>query len=160
MPWPTDARSTPAAHICRRDPLRASFHGGPRPGPLLVRILKMGGPGGGPASRPSRSVLHKMQTWRAWTPTRTPPILRMRTRRGPGPGPLWKPALSPPFSLGGKAYGSPSVRFVCNRRGRCFYRNLFTFLVHAFLSQTFLLLFIALTQCDESSGLQNMKLTW
>ena len=33
-------------HYVLQSSLRAGFHGGPGPGPLLVRILKMGGPGG------------------------------------------------------------------------------------------------------------------
>ena len=45
--------------------LRAGFHGGPGPRPLLVRILKMGGPVGGPG----------------------PPCLHFVEERHGGPGP-------------------------------------------------------------------------
>ena len=69
--------------------LRAGFHGGPGPGPLLIRILKMGGPVGGPGP----PGLHFVEERLGGPGPQPDPILRMRTRRGPGPGPPCKPAL-------------------------------------------------------------------
>ena len=59
--------------------------------PLLVRILKMGGLGGVQALQvcpPQNADLEGLDPY-----PDHPPILRMRTRRGPGPGPPWKLAL-------------------------------------------------------------------
>ena len=60
--------------------------------PLLVRILKMGGPVGGPGPPGLSSTKCRP---RGPGPPTGPPILRMRTRRGPRPGPPWKPTLKP-----------------------------------------------------------------
>ena len=61
---------------------------------LLVRILKMGGPVGGPSPLGLSSTKCRLG---GPGPSTGPPILRMQTRRGPGPGPLgaqWKRALT------------------------------------------------------------------
>ena len=75
--------------------------------PSLSAFSKWGGPDGGPGPPDLHTDLEGLD------PHPDPPILRMQTRRGPGPGPPWKPALKGTEPSSNKV---PNVRFWMTER--------------------------------------------
>ena len=69
--------------------------------PLLVRILKMGGPGGGPG--PPGLSTTKCRPGGLGPPP-GPPHFENADKEGPGPGPPWKPALTIAHGVASSAY--------------------------------------------------------